>query len=131
MFWSLAPFLLALLVAMLFAEWNIVTLGVQVFCVLMLLGLLDPCRFRWTWRGVGALVFVTYAAYLVDMLIESGGQATVGRSRAEPCVLNALTGLVAFGLPGLCYAIWGRFSFRKIQEAEDFEGLRESDDTES
>jgi hypothetical protein len=136
MFWALSPFLLAFLVAMpfLIPKWNsttvILMVGLESLCVLVLLGLLNPLRFWWAWRGVGALIFLAYAAYVISMFIESGGKITVGWSRAETSVFNAVLGLLVFGLPGLLYAILGRLTFRLKREIDESE-LTESEDADS
>ena len=87
MFWMLAPFLVIFMVAMplLIHQWNvtgIIVLGaLELFCVLAFLGFLNPRRFWWAWRGLGLILFLSYASYLVDMLIESRGAITIGKSR--------------------------------------------------
>jgi len=91
----------------------ILTTATEAFCALILLGFNNPLKFWWAWRGVGALVFSAYVIYLIAMLIESGGRFTIGEGKSETTVLNALMGLIVFGIPGLAYAIFGRLTFRK------------------
>ena len=125
MFWALAPFLIIfmvtfpLLVHPRSAPAVILLCGLELFCLLAFLGLLSPVRFWWALRGVGMLIFLAYASYLVDELIESKGTTTVRRSMSEPSVFNALAGLIVFGLPGLAYAIFGQFTLRRKETADD------------
>lgn len=126
MFWATAPFLVGLVAAIPFlvTDWDstkaAVATGLSSLCVLVFLGLLHPIRFWWAWRAVGALVFGFYLLYLVDMLVASDGGASSGGRRSEPSALNALIGLIAFGAPGLIYAIFGRLTpWLPLDEAED------------
>lgn len=113
MFWALSPFLLIFVVLMPLliqkrdAAAISILVGLEVTGILMLIGLYDPYRFYWAWRGVGAMVFVAYVCYIAGMLIERKWQ--VPRGRGEANLFNAIAGLVAFGLPGLWWALFGRF----------------------
>jgi hypothetical protein len=124
-FWSLAPFLLVFIVAMPFlvprrdASAMIALASVELLAVFVLLGLFNPRTFWWAWRGVGGIVFSGYSIYLVNMLIESGGRIELAGRRGEASARNALLGLIAFGLPGLWYALFGRLSFRRECEPDD------------
>jgi hypothetical protein len=112
-FWGLSPFLLFFAVYMTSLEgpWsatNIVVVSVlDVSVLLLILALYDRKRFWWAGRGVTSLVFLTFLAYLADE-IHSGKPWTFG-SRSESTPLNALLGLLFFGLPCLRYTILGRF----------------------
>lgn len=126
-FWAIAPFLVLLFVMNLaFARPTsqggmIALVGIQILLALVFLGLFNGNRFRWAWRGAGALVFVTYACYVALMLIESGGRVTITPRRSEASAFNAICGLIAFGLPGLWFAIFGRFTLRREAAMEGFE----------
>jgi hypothetical protein len=97
-FWSLSPFLIAFIVLMpmLIQKRNpaaLVTLSaIEFLAILALLGLVHPIRFWWAWRGVGALVFLGYAAYLVAMLMENGAKLAIAPRKAEPSAFNAPEG---------------------------------------
>ncbi len=112
-FWSLSPFLAAFVVLMPFlvqersADALITLVAVELLAVLALLGLFHPSRFWWAWRGVGAIIFLGYAAYVIVMILE--GKFIAAR-RAEPAVSNAVIGLFVFGLPGLWFALSGRLT---------------------
>jgi hypothetical protein len=80
------------------------------------LGLFNSDRFWWASRAVGALIFLAYAAYLIAMIAENGGNVAITPRKAEPSAFNALCGLVAFGLPALWFALFGRLTFRKEAE---------------
>jgi hypothetical protein len=121
-FWSLAPFLIFFLVVMAICTdkdtgEKVVVLGALETAVLsLLLGLWNPHRFWWAWRVLGAIVFLTFVAYVAAMAIE--GRIGTGR-RSEPSLINAILGLVVFGVPGLWYAFFGRLSWAR--ESTDFD----------
>jgi hypothetical protein len=114
-FWALSPFLLVFIVVMALlidkrGASSLVTLvAIELLAVLMLLGLFDPVRFWWAWRGVGAIVFLGFVAYLIAMIIE--GKFFAAR-RAESAAITAFVGLVVFGIPGLWFALTGRLTPR-------------------
>lgn len=133
-FWSLAPLLVVFLVLMPILVPNrdpgtmVVLGGVEAAALALLLGLWNPHRFWWAWRALGAIVFLVYLAYAVAMFVE-GRFFGKGR-RAETTLFNALLGMIAFGLPGLWYAIFGRLTWRK--EPMDFDdGMFDDEDDES
>lgn len=125
-FWSLSPFLIAFIVLMplLIQKRDtgaLITLAtVELLAILVLLGLFNPFRFRWAWRGVGGITFLGYSAYLIAMLIETGGDVVITPRRSETSAFNAICGLIAFGLPGLCYAVFGRLTFRREPETDEY-----------
>lgn len=92
----------------------------QLFGVCMLLGLYDCVRFHWCWRVVGALVFLCYVWYFFMMAAE--GEWFGDGRRASTTAFNALCGLLAFGLPGLWYAVLGRLSWSE-PDYDDVEHL--------
>jgi len=111
-FWALTPFLLVFVVLMPFLIQRhdalaIATLiGIESVAMLMLLGLYNPIKFAWAWRGVGALVFVGFASYVVAMLIQQKWQFPA--NRAQQNLLNAIGGMLVFGVPGLWWALFGK-----------------------
>jgi hypothetical protein len=134
MFWALAPLLIAFLMLPAIVPpptrtAAIVAAGIELLAILVLLGLFDSRRFWWAWRGVGALVFLLFAAYLTDMLIESGGRVEAPARRSEASAFNAICGLIAFGLPGLWYAVFGRLTVRQDSDDDVFE-IEDEDDEE-
>src|SRR5690349_20336224 len=78
-FWTLSPFLVLFIVVMgLLIDKSeptrlVLLLTLELLAILMLLGLFNARRFWWAWRGVGAIVFVGYVAYLIAMFVESSG----------------------------------------------------------
>jgi len=133
MFWSLLPFLLLFLVLMpLLVEMRtnsafIAIVSLELLVGLLLLALFDPARFWWAGRGVGAIIFLGYAVYLIALLLTVNDLIAEPR-RSAPTALNATLGLIVFGVPGLCYAFFGRFSFRKPEEFQgDDEEFTEED----
>jgi hypothetical protein len=135
MFWCTAPFLVATIFLLpLLARPPEVTgwvvLGaVDVLAILVLFGLYNGDRFWWCWRGVGAIVFVGYLAYLISMLI--AGQFIGDGRRSSATALNALMGLIVFGYPGFMYAVFGRFTWRpEPAPAAEFDECSDTDDTE-
>jgi predicted ABC-type exoprotein transport system permease subunit len=124
-FWALSPFLVVFIVLMPLliqkrdGSAMITLAAIELLAILMLLGLFHPLRFWWAWRGVGAIVFLGYAAYLIAMLIESGGKIAFTPRRSEASAFYAICGLIVFGVPGLWYAVLGRFSFRAEQATDE------------
>jgi len=132
MFYATAPFVLAFLVLMPFlvrppepTGW-IVLGACELLALFVLLGLFDSGRFWWCWRGVGAIVFAGYVAYLVAMV--AAGEFLGDGRRATSSALNAAIGLVVFGLPGLWYAIFGRLTLRPHPELADESNERLAED---
>jgi hypothetical protein len=123
MFWCTAPFLVATLVLLpLFAKppsvggW--IALGAaELLGGCVLLGLYHPSRFWWCWRVAGAVIFAAYLAYLIAMA--RAGQWMRGGRPTTTSAFNALVGLVVFGYPGLMYAMFGRFTWRREEEYDD------------
>jgi hypothetical protein len=58
-------------------------------------------------RIIGFMVFLAYAAYLAYELLREPAKPYGGRS--EPHWLNAMLGLIVFGLPGLYVAVRGKY----------------------
>lgn len=122
MFWALAPFLvLCFLFPLLIDQWAPVTVitvaGMEVLLVLVFLGFLNPVVFHWAWRGVGGLIFTLFAAYLVTAVVQSVGSPVLGRSGGPITVLSATMGMLVFGLPGLWFALFGRLTLRRTDDA--------------
>ena len=135
MFWCTAPFLVATIVLLpLLARpqeaigW-IVLAAVDVLAILVLFGLYNPALYWWCWRGVGAIVFLGYLAYLISMVIT--GQFFGDGRRSSATALNAMIGLIVFGYPGFMYAVFGRFTWRSEPEYDpEFDACSDIDDTE-
>lgn len=121
-FWALSPWLVLFIVVMGFVIDKsdpgplALLIAIELLAILMLLGLWDGYRFWWAWRGVGALVFLGYLAYVVSMLIEEWGAFKVPKHRGESAFVNALVGFVVFGLPGLWYAVFARLTLREEEK---------------
>jgi hypothetical protein len=128
LFWATSPFLIAimaLLPVMFFIAPEsqsdaprIIALGaMEIFCTLLLLGLYDPFNFWWAWRCLAAMVFTAAVICVLGAFIESGGRFATDEHNGTT-VFEALSGLVLIGmlLPGLAYAIFGRFTFRHVRE---------------
>ena len=111
--WILAPIVILFILVTPFrqGEWSaetvILLVGVDALGVLLLLALYNPERFHWAGRAATGLVFLAFAAYLIDE-ISSGGSWHFG-PRSEPSSLNALIGLLVFGVPCLRYTLFARF----------------------
>lgn len=124
LFWGPLPFLVALFIVLPFAVSRTpislaTAAAVELFCVLMLLGLYDPARFWWAWRGVAALVFFACAIYLTATLIDSGGKLTIPRRKAELHPVNAIFAMLTFGLPALWYTVLGRLTLRPDEPVDE------------
>jgi hypothetical protein len=114
-FWILAPILLAMGLGLPFIvvppNW-LGCLVLYVFCgtlVLATLALSAPIRFRWAVKGVAAVVLLTYLAYAVTEIIAwRHGKPFDFGGRAQCNLLNALQGLVVFGVPSVYLLLTGR-----------------------
>ena len=115
--WTFAPIVLLFIIVTPFhkGEWSaqsvILVVGVDALGILLLLALYNPKRFHRAGRAATGLVFLAFLAYLIDE-IASGHSWHFG-PRSEPSPVNALLGLVVFGVPCLRYTLVGRFG-RKI-----------------
>ncbi len=87
--------------------------------LLLILGLYDPVRFRWSLRCVTGVVFLAYLAYLTDMVVLEKRPFTWPGNRAEDSPTNALLGFLIIGLPCLWFTLFGRFTSRSKQENAD------------
>lgn len=123
-FWCTSPFFVATIVLIPFlvdpARVNWAFMGAfEAFLILSLIGLYDPVRFTWCWRCVGAMAFAFSSYGLVMSILE---RKWVGDGSPMPdTVGTALKGFIAFGLPGLVFAVLGRFTWNpppKESEAE-------------
>ncbi|MBI3832138.1 MAG: hypothetical protein HY291_21635 [Planctomycetes bacterium] len=56
-------------------------------------------------RIMGGVIFAAGVVYLISQLFE--GEVVAGKS--HPSILNAIFFLAFFGIPGICYAIRGKF----------------------
>jgi hypothetical protein len=124
-FWTLAPFLVAIVVLMpLLAQRHdaggiVAIAAIELLAILVLIGLFDPIRFSWAWRAAGAIVFLGYSACVATMLIESDGVIAITPRKSEASAFNAICGLIVFGIPGLCYALFGRITIRRCEPSDD------------
>jgi hypothetical protein len=124
-FYCTAPVLLVFIIVMALAPrpgdamgWGVL-IAVELLAILALLGLFDSQRFWWCWRAIGAIIFLTYVAYLIST-IHDGRWFGNGR-RSSATAINAAIGLIVFGLPGLWFAIFGRLTLYPDQELLDEE----------
>jgi len=76
------------------------------FCAIGALACLLPASRPVTLRLVGGTVFLAFSGYLIDMLMSG---KFMGRSRADPSLVNALVAFSAFGLPAGYVALTGRY----------------------
>ncbi len=113
-FWVLAP-VIALFTWMMLAGWDENTAGQKVgiggFIALMwvlVLAVASPARCRWAPRVVTASVALTYAWYFLSEVVRALDGGPLLGSRSEPTLLNALLGLLCFGVPAGAYALRGR-----------------------
>jgi len=78
-------------------------------------------------RIIGFTVFLAYVSYLIFELFREPAKPYANRS--EPHWLNAIAGLVVFGLPGLYVAVRGRYpEWGKGAKAFDGESDSPSDE---
>ncbi|TAA43455.1 hypothetical protein [Pseudoxanthomonas winnipegensis] len=67
-------------------------------------------------RSLGAAVFVFASYYFASQLLEG---TFVSASPSQPSILNAAIFLAIAGIPGLRFALLGRFSKRRAQATGD------------
>jgi hypothetical protein len=115
--WALSPFVLIFAVSMplLMDNWTVkgtvMLAGLELVCLALLAGFWLPTRWGlWAFRILAAVVFVAYAAYVVDTLWLSKGRE-----------YQSLVGLLVVGLPCLWFALKGRFSLRAAPSPEELE----------
>jgi hypothetical protein len=99
----------------------------SVCAMLLALGLFNPRRFAWAFRIVCAMVALTYLAYMLEMFFSDGPFFGDGR-RSSVSPVNSLLGFLIIGLPCLCYAVLGRFTFRKEEFEEDSPAEEDEED---
>ena len=130
--WALSPFVLlfAVVMPLLVEKWTlklaVMIGGMEFLCVALLAGFWLPARIgRLGFRCVGGGIFVAYASYLIYEFFFSDTPFRLIESRGEASPRNALLGFVIIGLPGLWYAVFGRFTLREPQPEPE---MMESDD---
>jgi hypothetical protein len=115
-FWVLAPVMLATGLGLPFLaepptwQGKVVLYFVCGAVVLATLGLARPRRFRWALRAVAGAILLTYVMYAASEAFAwwRGKPFGLGAQRAESNLCNALSGLVAFGLPSIYFILRGR-----------------------
>jgi hypothetical protein len=130
--WTLSPFVLlfAFTMPMLINGWTfgrmVLIGGMELMCACLLAGFWLPPRIGfWGFRVLAGLVFVAYAAYLIDEFLFSQKPSNgIGR-RSDASPFNALLGLLVIGVPCLLFAVLGRFTLRPPPET----GGGESDES--
>jgi len=89
------------------SDKSVASFGFGIFCLLITVTCITRGRIRQFVGGViGCALFALSAWYLYSEI--TGGPFLSGR-RSEPSVVNAIFAFVAFGLPGIAYAIKTRF----------------------
>lgn len=67
----------------------------------------------WVGRLLGASVFAVSVGYFVGQLMHG---PVISGGRSQPSLLNAAVFLFVAGIPGLIFAIFGRFAKRRPEE---------------
>ena len=81
------------------------------FCLLIVVACVTKGRVRqFVGSCIGCVLFMPSGAYLLYELVS--GPLFAGR-RSELSVINALLAFVAFGVPGIAYAVSARFGLSK------------------
>jgi hypothetical protein len=78
--------------------------------LLAALGLARPQRFQWALRAVAGAILLGYLAYAASEAVAwwRGKSFGLGAGPSATTLLNALWGLVVFGLPALYFLLTGR-----------------------
>lgn len=114
-FWAITPFLAicAFLPAFLPPPWTpfkIVFAAIwPMTCVLGMLALYDPKKFRWAGRCVAGVIFLAYLGFAVNRLILTSKPREPEQRRSRPAPGDAFLGFIIIGLPSLWFAIFGTF----------------------
>lgn len=115
--WALTPFLalFAVLMPLLIRNWTplaiAVMIGIEVVCLALLAGFwLPPSLGHVAHRIVAGTVFLFYCVYFVHESLVAKKPFFDDHPGSSP--LKALAGLFFIGLPGLWYALVGRFTLR-------------------
>jgi hypothetical protein len=116
--WALSPFILIFAVSMplLVENWNakttVMIAGLELVCIALLAGFWLPARWGlWAFRLLAAMVFLAYAAYVIDMMF---------LTKTSP-PYQALIGFLVIGVPSLWFALKGRFSLHAPPSREELE----------
>jgi L-asparagine transporter-like permease len=121
-FWALAPFLIMFAVAMPLSitQWSvarvILIISLDLCAVLLTIGLYDTTRFWWALRGVTAIVFLAYLAYLIDALVHWKTSISLKSILAGDAPWGAIRGFMGIGIPCLLFSVLGRFSRHESSE---------------
>jgi hypothetical protein len=117
--WALSPFVVLFAILLpVFAQkskWEqVLVIGALEFlCVALLAGFWLPARFgRLAFRCVAGAVFAAYSAYVVSTFAFPHTHFDLLEDSGKTSPRNALLGFVVIGLPGLWYALFGRFTWR-------------------
>lgn len=82
----------------------------EFMCAALLIGFWLPAKYgHWGFRALAGCIFLMYFLYFVYEWLFSGHPLRLIEPRGQASPRNALLGLVIFGLPGLQYAVFGRF----------------------
>jgi hypothetical protein len=130
-FWALGPVLtlFAIVLPLYIPKWSIetaiVVIGVDAGVILLVVGLYNTKKFWWALRGVTAIVFFAYLAYLLDEFIR--GHFTLAGLFTGDLPVEVLKTFIQIGIPCLLYALIGKFSRTKSEgRVEQIVGRRDS-----
>ena len=140
MFWVLLPFLAIFVGGMLWADiftgaistagGRILAVGMCVVICALGFAVYDSERFWWAGRFVAAFVFLAYASYIIDEWFFSGhswNYALGSHSAASP--INAILGMVAYGVPASWYVFTGKFHRREDHDVtHEYVDVEDDDD---
>jgi len=111
--WTLGSFALLFAAILVYSEQNapssapLLVYVLAGFCVLIAVACFSRTSRGPAIRSIGFMVFLAYAAYLAYELLREPAEPYGGRS--EPHWLNAMLGLIVFGMPGLYVAVRGKY----------------------
>jgi hypothetical protein len=84
--------------------------GFGSFCIVIALMCVFTGKLRnYMGRAIGFIVFLIATYFLANVI--SGGKL-LSSSKAEPSMLNAILFFLAFGVPGIWFAIKGKFPLK-------------------
>jgi len=133
---TVAVLLFAVVMPLLIDGWTVkralLMAALEVVCMTMLGGfwLPPPWRHR-SCRLLTALVFLAYAAYLIDELFFSSRPFHFWGHRRGASPFQALMGFICIGLPCFWYTLFGRFTLHEPPPADEGDDWEEAEAEEA
>ena len=122
-FWTLSPFLILFIIVMPLSTtgWTvtkaILIISMDAAALLLIIGLYNTEKFWWALRGVTAIAFCAYLAYLVEELTHS--RITLKGLLTGDSPWEVVKTFMGIGIPCLLYTLIGKFSRKGSGKKKD------------